>query len=209
MRYEHTMIACLPLPAAHPLVAWLLAGVCNAVLQQLDDVPILGVCLGHQALAHVHGGRVVHAPEPVHGRLSKVQFQEHELFAGIDPQGFDVVRWVSGCRLQDVCVAGSSTILRQAGLLLRQQGCVHAYMRTRLAGRGQKHAACCSATTSAWAASIASKATAPCGTAAGPLMPCMPADASSCSGAILQPGCSSWYMQWVRPGLLGVSSPQP
>jgi para-aminobenzoate synthetase len=64
------------------------------VLEHLADVPILGVCLGHQALAYVHGGRVVHAPEPVHGRLSKLRFDaSHPLFAGIAEDGFDVVRW--------------------------------------------------------------------------------------------------------------------
>jgi para-aminobenzoate synthetase len=59
-------------------------------------VPILGVCLGHQALAAVNGGKVVRAPEPVHGRLSAVQHTGHPLFADIPSgpgQGFEVVRW--------------------------------------------------------------------------------------------------------------------
>ncbi len=126
LRYEHTMIACLALPAADPLAASLLAGVCNAVLQQLDDVPILGVCLGHQALAHVHGGRVVHAPEPVHGRLSKVQFEEHELFAGIDPQGFDVVRWAAGCKIY-VLLEAASCFARPLAAPAGSCTCIHAY----------------------------------------------------------------------------------
>lgn len=47
--------------------------------------PILGVCLGHQALAHAEGGSVVRAPEPVHGRVSKVTHDGTGLFAGLPP----------------------------------------------------------------------------------------------------------------------------
>ncbi len=46
-------------------------------------IPILGVCLGHQAIAAALGGRVIRAPEPVHGRASWVRHQSTALFAGI------------------------------------------------------------------------------------------------------------------------------
>ncbi|CAM9552577.1 unnamed protein product, partial [Phaeothamnion confervicola] len=69
-------------------------GVCRAALLQEPDIPILGVCLGHEGLAHVHGARVVHAPEPMHGRRSRVFHDGGSLFRGVT-QGFEVVRYHS------------------------------------------------------------------------------------------------------------------
>jgi para-aminobenzoate synthetase len=58
------------------------------------EVPVLGVCLGHQALAYIAGGTVEHATEVMHGRLSPIHHDESALFAGI-PQGFLAVRYHS------------------------------------------------------------------------------------------------------------------
>ena len=68
-------------------------GVSLAALNRAE-VPVLGVCLGHQALAHVAGGTVEHAPEVMHGRLSPIHHDGSGLFAGI-PQGFLAVRYHS------------------------------------------------------------------------------------------------------------------
>lgn len=60
------------------------AGVSCDLIRELAPVtPILGVCLGHQAIAAALGGSIVRAPEPVHGRTSNVYHDGADLFAGL------------------------------------------------------------------------------------------------------------------------------
>ncbi|KAJ3698689.1 hypothetical protein LUZ61_002394 [Rhynchospora tenuis] len=73
-------------------------GVCLHILRECGDIPILGVCLGHQALGFVHGAKIAHAPEAVHGRLSEIEHTGHNLFKHIPSgrrSGFKVVRYHS------------------------------------------------------------------------------------------------------------------
>ncbi|KAI7841835.1 hypothetical protein COHA_004364 [Chlorella ohadii] len=71
-------------------------GLSLALLRAQPHIPVLGVCLGFQALALAHGGAIAHAPEPVHGRLSAIAHSGHALFEGI-PSGrrYAVVRYHS------------------------------------------------------------------------------------------------------------------
>ncbi|WP_086559791.1 aminodeoxychorismate synthase component I [Streptomyces africanus] len=68
-------------------------GICRELVERCE-LPLLGICLGHQGVALAHGAAVVRAPEPRHGRLSPVLHHGDELFRGI-PSPFEVVRYHS------------------------------------------------------------------------------------------------------------------
>ena len=71
------------------------AGVCQEVLRELGPtVPVLGVCLGHQCLAQVFGGRVVRAGELMHGKTSPVHHRGAGVFEGL-PEPLTATRYHS------------------------------------------------------------------------------------------------------------------
>ena len=71
------------------------SGVCREVISELGPkIPTLGVCLGHQAIAEVFGGKVVRAPELMHGKTSPVHHAGAGVFAGL-PDPFTATRYHS------------------------------------------------------------------------------------------------------------------
>jgi anthranilate synthase component II len=61
------------------------AGICLDLIASVSGkIPILGVCLGHQAIGDAFGGKVVRAPAPVHGKLSQIRHSGAGIFRGIN-----------------------------------------------------------------------------------------------------------------------------
>jgi anthranilate synthase component 2 len=61
------------------------AGICLDLIDKAaDTIPLFGVCLGHQAIGQVFGGKVVRAPVPVHGKLSEIKHKGTGVFRGIN-----------------------------------------------------------------------------------------------------------------------------
>lgn len=83
----------------------------QAVAHYTDKIPVLGVCLGHQALGMHFGAQLVHAPYPMHGKTSSITHTSHPLFHGIS-NPLTVMRYHSlaishldGTGLQSIAVA--------------------------------------------------------------------------------------------------------
>ena len=88
------------------------AGVCLDLIPQAPPrLPILGVCLGHQAIGQAFGGRIVRAKTLMHGKTSRIRHDAAGVFAGIE-EGFEATRYhslaVSAVDLP-ACLAVSAT----------------------------------------------------------------------------------------------------
>jgi anthranilate synthase component 2 len=71
------------------------AGIClDLIREAIGRVPILGVCLGHQSIGQVYGGKIVRAKEPMHGKLSRVRHTGKSVFRGLN-NDFEATRYHS------------------------------------------------------------------------------------------------------------------
>ena len=88
MRPDHLVISPGPCAPAQ-------AGVSVPAIRRFaGQIPILGVCLGHQSIGEAFGGRIVHAKKPMHGKLSPVFHQDIGVFKGL-PDPFTATRYHS------------------------------------------------------------------------------------------------------------------
>jgi anthranilate synthase component 2 len=79
------------------------AGICLPLLRGApDDLPILGVCLGHQAIGQAYGGEVIRAKEVMHGKTSKIRHNDKGIFKGL-PNPFTATRYHSLAFVAKTC----------------------------------------------------------------------------------------------------------
>ena len=71
------------------------SGICLELVSRAGNVPVLGVCLGHQAIGQAFGGEVVRAPVPMHGKLSRVSHDGSGVFHGFNRGPFQATRYHS------------------------------------------------------------------------------------------------------------------
>ena len=71
------------------------AGICNEVVAELGhEIPILGICLGHQIIGEVYGANVTYAPTLMHGKTSVIHHNGNDLFKDV-PEQFEATRYHS------------------------------------------------------------------------------------------------------------------
>jgi len=113
-RWDFDAIVISPGPG-HP-ARWHDFGVCSDILR-FSEIPVLGVCLGHQGLGRLLSGTVTGAPMVMHGRLSAVRHNGEGLFEDI-PQGFSVVRYHSLAVTGDLGDQGRVTAWTDEGVVM-------------------------------------------------------------------------------------------
>jgi para-aminobenzoate synthetase len=91
-------------------------GVCRDILRY-SEIPVLGICLGHQGIGNLLEGGVNTAPVAMHGRLSRIRHADRGLFAGI-PQDFSVVRYHSLAITSPMGPTGDETAWSDDGVVM-------------------------------------------------------------------------------------------
>ncbi len=91
-------------------------GVCRDILRY-SEIPVLGICLGHQGIGNLLEGGVSRAPMAMHGRLSRIRHSDSGLFEGI-PQDFSVVRYHSLAITSPMGADGHETAWSEDGVVM-------------------------------------------------------------------------------------------
>lgn len=105
------------------------AGICLELIAQAGpSIPVLGVCLGHQAIGQAYGGKVVRAPVLMHGKLSKIVNKGQGVFKGL-PKRFEATRYhsliVERVSLPDSLTVTAETAALEGGLIMGLQHRTH------------------------------------------------------------------------------------
>src|ERR1700758_827565 len=83
------------------------AGICVPLIKRFSgEIPILGVCLGHQAIGQAFGGRIVRAARVMHGKLSEVKHRGAGVFSGLEVTAESDDGEIMGVRHRDTAVEG-------------------------------------------------------------------------------------------------------
>ena len=98
------------------------AGICLALIREAAGrIPVLGVCLGHQAIGQAFGGTVLRAPAPMHGKISQVRHDGRGIFAGL-PSPFAATRYHSlVVQVSDLPACLEATAWTDDGLIMGLQ----------------------------------------------------------------------------------------
>jgi anthranilate synthase component II len=105
------------------------AGICLELIEKAGPtIPLLGVCLGHQAIGQVYGGKVIRAPVLMHGKLSKITNKGKGVFKGL-PKKFEVTRYhsliVERASLPESLAITAETSQSDGGLIMGLQHKTH------------------------------------------------------------------------------------
>jgi anthranilate synthase/aminodeoxychorismate synthase-like glutamine amidotransferase len=102
------------------------AGICIEVIRRFSgQIPILGVCLGHQAIGQAFGGKVIRAPQIMHGKTSRIHHDEKTIFRDL-PQDFVATRYHSLIVEEKSFPAGMEISAKTDGIIM---GLRHRSMR--------------------------------------------------------------------------------
>jgi len=105
------------------------AGICLELIEKAGPtIPLLGVCLGHQAIGQAYGGKVIRAPVLMHGKLSKISNKGQGVFKGL-PKRFEVTRYhsliVERASLPDSLAITAETAPSEGGVIMGVQHKTH------------------------------------------------------------------------------------